>query len=184
MQASFITWQPHCRRSDALAAALGGRSHLIHYLDFKRPWHAPFKYLPQTLVTLRQLRRDKPLLILVATPPVVAALPVYAYARIAGVPFVIDAHTGVFDNPRWTWMLYLSRYLSRHAAATIVTSDPLAHIVEAWGARSIVIGDLPVTFGAPAPVFFGSGYHIAVINTFSADEPIAAVVAARVRSHT
>jgi glycosyltransferase involved in cell wall biosynthesis len=178
VKASFITWYPHCRRSNSLAVALHGKSHLIHYLRFKRPWQAPFKYLLQTLVTFTRLAKDKPELILVTTPPVLAALPVYVYARTTRVPFVIDAHTGVFDNPRWTWLIGLSRWLSRAAVATIVTNDHLATTVESWGARAVVIGDLPDIFSAPRSVNLGNGVHVAVISTFSDDEPLEAVVEA------
>ena len=176
MKASFITWLPHCRRSDALAAVLGGKSYLIHYLGFKRPWQALLKYPLQTLITFVRLYRDKPGSILVATPPVFAALPVYAYARTRGIPFVVDAHTGTFDNSRWTWLLPLSRWMSRRATLTIVTNEYLAGIVQSWGARVIVIGIVPIVFPPAQATKLGDGINVAVISTFSHDEPIEAIV--------
>ena len=171
MKASFISWVPHCSRSDAIAASLGGISHLIHYLGFKKPWHAIVKYPLQAVDTLIRLSKDKPDLVLVATPPIIAAIPVYLYARVRNLPFVIDAHTGVFDDPRWAWSMPLSRWLSRAATATIVTNDHLAQLVSSWGARAVIIGTLPVAFPA--------GQHggvqrpkVMVINTFSRDEPV------------
>jgi glycosyltransferase involved in cell wall biosynthesis len=178
MKSSFITWLPYCRRSDSLAAALGGKSHLIHYLGFKRPWQAPFKYILQLLATLVRLYRDKPELILVATPPVLAALPVYAYARLRRAPFVIDAHTGVFDNRRWTWLLPLSRWLSRAATATIVTNEHLAKVVRSWGAPVVTIGPLPVIFPPIQAALSRDGVDVLVINTFSDDEPLEVVIEA------
>src|SRR5262249_50857117 len=115
MRISFITWYPSCRRSDALAQALGGVSHLIHYLRFKQPLHAPFKYLLQACGTFRRLRRDRAQLILVASPPVFAALTVWLYCRLMKARYVIDAHTGIFDDPRWTWLWPVSRFLARGA---------------------------------------------------------------------
>src|SRR5213594_4940791 len=41
----FITWYPYCRRSDALGEQLGAPSYLVHYLKFKTPVLAPFKYV-------------------------------------------------------------------------------------------------------------------------------------------
>src|SRR6185369_12634474 len=76
IRSSFITWYPYCRRSDTIAAALHGKSHLIHYLSFKKPLHAPVKYVLQTAATVRALRADAPDLVLVAVPPIFAALPV------------------------------------------------------------------------------------------------------------
>ena len=152
MKSSYITWLPQCRNSDALAAALGGKSYLIHWLGFKRPWQVPVKYPLQAVETLVRLYKDKSDLILVATPPVVAAIPVYIYARIRNIPFVVDAHTGVFDDPRWTWLLPLSRWMSRAATATIVTNEYLERIVKSWGARPVVIEVLPMTIPGATPV--------------------------------
>jgi glycosyltransferase involved in cell wall biosynthesis len=176
--ASFITWYPSCRRSDTLAAWLGGRSHLIHYLDFKRPLHAPVKYVLQTCVTWWRLWRERPAVVLVASPPIVAAVAVRIYARCFDVPYVIDAHTGVFDDRRWTWLSTATRWLSRGAAATIVTSDTLAARVRGWGATAVVIGDVPVAFPDADPADLGPGFHVVVVNTFSEDEPIGEVIEA------
>lgn len=177
-RATFITWYPYCRRSDTIAEALGGSSHLVHYLSFKKPLHAPFKYLMQTVATLRILRRERPNLVLVAVPPTFAALPVWYWARRHGARFVIDAHTGIFEHARWTWLLPLSKLLLRHADAVVVTNEHLRQRVVEWGARGVVIGDVPVKFGpgrAPDPC---RGPRVVVVNTFSVDEPVDAVLEA------
>ena len=101
---SFVTWYPSCRRSDTLAERLGGRSHLIHYFEFKRPMYAPAKYILQAATTFRRLLRDRPDVVFVASPPVFAVVAVWAYAKVSGTPYIVDAHTGVFDDPRWTWL--------------------------------------------------------------------------------
>lgn len=167
-----MTWLPHCRRSDGIAGALGGRSHLVHHLEHDRPAIAPVRYLLQAATTLRHLRRDRPPLVLVNTPPVVAALVVWAWCAATGTPFVIDAHTGTFDDPRWRWARPLHRWLSRRAATTIVTSEHLAAQVRGWGADALVVGTVPVTFTAAPPAALGPGAHVVVVSTFSRDEPL------------
>ena len=107
-----------------------------------------------------------------------AVLVVWIYTKVFGVQYVIDAHTGMFDDPRWTWLLPLSRSLSRQAAATIVTNEFLKKQVESWGARAIIIGDVPVEFGTGEPANLGPGFHVVVINTFSQDEPLDEVLLA------
>jgi glycosyltransferase involved in cell wall biosynthesis len=181
MKIAFITWAPTCRRSDTLAKALGGVSYLIHYFTFKQPLQAPFKYILQTCDTFRYLRRNRPQLVLVASPPVFAVLAVWLYSKVFGTHYVIDAHTGVFDDPRWTWLSSLSRFLSRGAVATIVTNTFLQQKVVNWGARAIIIGDVPVEFPLIKPVDFGAGFHVVVINTFSIDEPLDEILAAAKR---
>jgi glycosyltransferase involved in cell wall biosynthesis len=178
LNVSFITWYPTCRRSDALAYALGGPSHLIHYLTFKKPLHAPLKYVFQAWDTFRYLRRDRPQVVAVASPPVFAVLAVWAYCKLFDTRYIIDAHTGVFDDPRWTWMLPLSRYLARHALINIVTNSHLEAQVTEWGAATVVIGDVPVAFPSVLPMQLGVGFHAAVINSFSHDEPLDEILSA------
>lgn len=178
MQTTFITWYPYCRRSDAIAEALGGASHLIHYLSFKQPLHAPIKYVLQSVRTLRVLRRERPELILVAVPPVFAALAVLWYARGRSARVVIDAHSGVFDHARWSWLLPLTRALFRRADAVVVTGEHLRGLVEEWGARAVVIGDVPVQFVEGTAPEACNAPRVVVINTFSVDEPVGEVLAA------
>lgn len=178
MRAPFVTWMSHCRRSDGLAAALGAQSHLVSHLGFQRPATAPLRYLMDALATVRILARSRPEAVLVASPPFVAPLVVWAYAALRRIPFVIDAHTGVFDDPRWRWSLPVSRFLSRRAAATVVTSEHLRRQVEAWGARAVVVGDVPMPMPPVAPAELGPGFHVAVVCSFGKDEPVAAVLEA------
>ena len=141
MRSSFITWYPYCRRSDVIAAALEGPSHLIHFLSPRRPLHAPLRYIMHTLQTLSVLVREKPDVVLVAVPPIFAALPVMLWARIRrGRRVVIDAHTGIFDHSKWSWLMPLTRWVFRRADAVIVTGTHLAELVESWvGITGIIL---------------------------------------------
>jgi glycosyltransferase involved in cell wall biosynthesis len=182
VRTSFITWYPHCRRSDTIAAALGASSHLIHYLGFRRPLHAPVKYVLQTVATLRILRRERPDVVLVAAPPIFAALPVLLYAWIAqDTRVVIDAHTGVFAHRRWSWLLPLTRAVFRQADAVIVTGGHLAHMVRSWGARAVVIGTVPVVFGPGRSPHPCNGPRVVVVNSFAVDEPLDELLQAAAR---
>jgi len=181
MRSTFITWYPYCRRSDTIAAELGGSSHLIHYLSFKRPLQAPIKYVMQAATTARVLRREKPELVLVAVPPVFAALATMAYARRHGARFVIDAHTGVFAHARWTWLLPLTKWLFRRADAVVVTGEHLRGVVESWGARGVIVGDVPVRFGSGVAPVECEGLRVVVVNTFSVDEPVEEILTAAAR---
>src|SRR6266481_2550059 len=87
----FITWYPYCRRSDALASKLAARSYLVHYLRFKSPLQAPVKYFMQTLKTIQILYRERPAIVLVASPPAVAPMVVWIGSLLLGYRFVIAA---------------------------------------------------------------------------------------------
>jgi len=178
VRSSFITWYPYCRRSDAIAAALGGTSRLIHYLSFKRPLQAPLKYVLQAVATLRTLRHEQPELILVAVPPIFAALPAVWYARRHGARIVVDAHTGIFAHTRWRWLMPLTRAVCARVDAVVVTNAHLQRQVATWGVPSVVIGDVPVHFGPGRPPEACDRPRVVVVNTFSVDEPVEAILAA------
>lgn len=172
MKTTFITWYPSCRRSDTIASKLGGRSYLIHFLRFKQPLFAAPKYIAQTFSTLRILIKERPDVVFVASPPVFAVAVVSLYCLLTRCRYIIDAHTGMFDDPRWTWLLPLTKFQARHAICTIVTNKYLKRTVDSWDAKTIVIADVPVVFPETGESNLGDGKHVVVVNTFSQDEPI------------
>ena len=137
-----------------------------------------FKYAWQLVMTLRVLLRERPRAVLVMTPPVVACLPVWGYARLTGGSYVIDAHTGAFTDPRWRSLQWVQRLVSRRALSTLVTSEHLAAIVTGWGARSDIVPDVPVSFPEPEPVALPPGLNMVFVSTFTPDEPLEAFLAA------
>jgi glycosyltransferase involved in cell wall biosynthesis len=160
----FISWAPFCSRSDSIAARVGGKSFMVYSAHYgSRYLTVPFKYLSQTIKTLRILFRERPAVVFVMTPPVSACLPVWIYSRITGVPFVIDAHTGAFLDARW---------FSRAARFTIVTNEHMQSIVSAWNAQALIVRDVPVCFAEPVHPNLDGDCNMTLVATFTRDEPI------------
>ena len=179
----FITWYPYCRRSDALAEQIGATSYLVHFLRFKAPLLAPFKYVLQTLKTALILLQERPAGVLVANPPVVAPLIVWIGSLFLGYRFIVDAHSGAFQHVRWSWSRPIQRFLSRRALATIVTNDAMAAIVQGWGGRTQMVQDLSLDLNPAGPASKHERFHIVFVCTYSIDEPVGEVVeAARILS--
>jgi len=174
----FITWYPYCRRSDALGEQLGAPSYLVHYLRFKAPMTAPFKYVLQTLKTVWILLRERPDGVLVANPPVVAPLVIWLGSLFLGYRFIVDAHSGAFQHTRWSWSLPLQRFLAGRALATVVTNVHMAARVRAWGGRAEMVQDLSLNLDPTGPISRRGDYHVVFVCTFSVDEPVEAVVEA------
>jgi glycosyltransferase involved in cell wall biosynthesis len=174
----FITWYPYCRRSDALSEQLGARSYLVHYLRFKVPYLAPFKYLLQGFKTLQILMRERPTIVLVANPPVVAPLLILATSKILGFRYVIDVHSGALQHARWAWSIPWQRFVARKALATVVTNEHMAEIVRGWGAKVVMIQDIALKLAPEGPADRYQGFHVVFVCTHSVDEPVAAVVEA------
>src|SRR5262249_38218992 len=136
-----MTWDPVCQRSVSLAQRLGQELTTIHYLSYRRPWLAPVKYVLQAAATLIWLRRQRPDVTMVSNPPPFGALILWLHSVLAGGAFVMDAHTGVFLEPKWRLFLPLNRFLMRRALLTLVTNEALARRMRAWSAPAFVLPD-------------------------------------------
>jgi glycosyltransferase involved in cell wall biosynthesis len=131
-----------------------------------------FKYLSQSFKTYRLLRRERPDAVFVMTPPVFACVPVWIYSRLNGIGYFIDAHSGAFLDPRWTGTLFLHKFFSRSALATLVTNPHLRELVSSWNARVVVVPDVPLVFPATEAVRAESRTSMLFVATFAIDEPV------------
>jgi glycosyltransferase involved in cell wall biosynthesis len=130
------------------------------------------KYVGQALQTWQILLRDKPEAVFVMSPPVIAALVVYPYCAVRGIPLVIDAHTGAFVDRRWRHFQRLQHWLCRKAATTIVTNTHLQQLLAAHGADATILPDVPVRYPESAITFKQHDFVVAVICSFDYDEPV------------
>ncbi|BCS35522.1 hypothetical protein TBR22_A47550 [Luteitalea sp. TBR-22] len=176
---AYVSWAPHCSRSDHTARELGGRSFMVYagWLG-SHPATVLLKYAVQALLTARLLHRERPDTVCVMSPPVFAALPALAYARWHGAQVVVDAHTCAFVLPRWRRLQWLQRHVCRRATTTLVTNEHLAGMIRGWGAHATIVPDVPVVFHAPTPHLREAAFSVTVVCSFDADEPVEAIFAA------
>lgn len=131
-----------------------------------------FKYLVQAVRTLILLMREKPSVVFVMTPPVVACVPVWVYANLTGAMYVIDAHSGAFLQQPWKGLLFLHRFFSRRAHTTIVTNQHLQEMLTSWGASSTIVSDVPVRFAEASPIDVRGAHRMTFVSSFQKDEPV------------
>jgi glycosyltransferase involved in cell wall biosynthesis len=176
---TYISWAESCSRSDHTARELGGRSHMVYLPKLgSRASTIFFKYIGQWIRTARILREERPDVVFVMTPPLVAALPAFWYASRHGKQVVLDAHTAAFLHPRWRRLQWLQRWLCRRAATTLVHNEHLADHVRRTGAHATLVPDVPVVFDAIQPFQRPAAFCVAAVCSFNADEPLAAIVEA------
>jgi glycosyltransferase involved in cell wall biosynthesis len=132
------------------------------------------KYLGQAVRTWRVLSAERPAAVFVMTPPVFAPLVVWAWCATHRSQLVLDAHTAAFLHPRWRWFQGLQFRLARRASTTIVHNQHLKELVERHGAHATLVADIPVRF-AVGTYELPPGFNIAVVCSFNADEPVAAM---------
>jgi glycosyltransferase involved in cell wall biosynthesis len=104
--------------------------------------------------------------------PIFLVLAVAAYCKVKGVPYIIDAHSGPFNDPKWRWSLPLYRVLTRHALLNINTNDHHQKLVESWGGNSTIMGDIPIRTDEIEPNPDLERPYIAVVMSFAFDEPV------------
>lgn len=179
----FVSWAPHCSRSDSIAKRLGGRSIMVYSPFWGSNYvTAPIKYLVQTLRTFWILVSNRPKVVFVMAPPVIVCIPVWIYCRLFQAQFVIDAHTGAFLHPRWEKLIFIQKFFSRRAKTNIVTNRHLKGLVESWNAHTTIITDVPVDFVEPRNMKLPAGRNMTMIASFCPDEPIEAFLDAATRS--
>jgi glycosyltransferase involved in cell wall biosynthesis len=173
MPVTYISWAPHCSRSDTTARELHGVSHMVYWSRLgSRPSTILLKYLGQALSTWRILLKEKPDAVFVMTPPFIAGLVVYPYCALRGIPFVIDAHTAAFLGPRWRRFQKVQHWLCRKARTTIVTNTHLVQLLAEHGSDATILADVPVKYPESTTPFQKKGFTVGVICSFDYDEPV------------
>lgn len=179
MKTSFIVWGARSvgPRSYILAKELGITSlHFIRAGARRGILSAPVRYAYQAFRTLQTLVSERPQIVFVQSPPSLAVLSVYVYARATGARYLIDAHSAALFQRIWRWPRWLHRILVRNAITTLVTNDYSRALIQADGGESMVISDVPTHFGIPSTDPLPGTFNVAVVNTFSDDEPLDAIL--------
>jgi len=173
MAITYISWAPHCSRSDYTARELQGASHMVYWSRLgSHPATIWLKYLGQAFRTWQILIREKPDAVFVMSPPVIAGLVVFPYCAVRRIPFVVDAHTGAFVDRRWRHFQGLQHWLCRKAATTIVTNMHLQDLLATHGADATILPDVPVNYPKSDTTFEKGPFTVAVICSFDYDEPV------------
>lgn len=174
----WIAWERQ-RRTLELASALGAD---LHILLSGKPWLLRAAVLGCRTTAL--LARRRPAVLIVQNPSILLTSLACALRRVFGYRLVVDRHSNFKFHTagrralKWRVFHTLSRWTSREADLTIVTNEPLRRVVEEWGGRAMVLQDRLPRLDAASALPLGSGAHVACVNSFNQDEPVAELVAA------
>jgi glycosyltransferase involved in cell wall biosynthesis len=179
-----MVWAPHEGRTAMFAKRLNAPLYNVHYLLYKRPYIAPFKYVLQAVKTWAILLRERPRVVYVTNPPVFAPLCVWLWSLLTGTKLIIDTHPPSLYSRRWGWTLPLQRFLIRRALLNVTDQARFADMFAGWGARAVVLPNPPkhpptnlkpgASVGTPNGTSAEQAFtfEIAVVNTFAVDEPL------------
>ena len=179
MRVTYISWAESCSRSDHTARELGGTSHMVYARQYgSRASTILLKYAAQWRRTARILKSERPDVIFVMTPPLLAAVPAFLYALRYRKQVVLDAHSAAFMHPRWRHFQWLQRRMCRKAATTLVHNDHIGQVVRETGAHATLVPDVPIEFAHREAFPRPTGFTVAVVCSFNYDEPVREILAA------
>jgi glycosyltransferase involved in cell wall biosynthesis len=177
---SFIAWSRSGRPRD-FAYSLGGEAKSFFDFGFVEARLVPVRYLASAIRTAWYLGRARPDAVIASSPPVFPALIAWVYASLAKRPLVIDTHPASFGlkgDGLTRLMMPVQRFVSRRAAANIVTVEALAERVQAWGGTALIVHEAPPA-RHPAPVKpLGPAPVVLFVTIFEPDEPVELVLQA------
>lgn len=173
----FIDWSAHCSRSENFSRRVGMKF-LRRHKKHTGPASLLTKYAYQFGATTLDLVRERPEVVWCMSPSTFTVLPVWAYCKVTGAKFGIDAHTGAFEGTPWAKIRALQFFFSREAKVTAVTNGYLKGLVEGNHGQTLLVPDVPTELEAPSRRDFGPGFHAVYVASFSADEPIDVVIEA------
>jgi hypothetical protein len=166
-----LTWFEH-RRTRELCAALD-----IELVVVATELRGPLRYLVLGARTLALLARRRPGVLLVQSPSLILAALGVALRGVLGYRLFVDAHNEAvvpFIN-RQPWVVWLSRWVLRHADLAIVSNRQLAERVVLQGGRPFTLPDrIPVPPAVSLRALDGP-FKVVLIATFAPDEPVAAM---------
>ena len=167
-----MVWAPYEDRTASFAEKLNATLYNIHYMQYKRPYIAPFKYIFQALKTFQILISKRPDYIYITNPPSFAPLCVMIFCKLFGKQFVMDTHPPALYSKKWGWTVPLQRFVSRHAMMNVTDQKRYKELFESWGAKCLVMEnplerDIDIDSLEPTR----ENFEVAVVNTFAEDEP-------------
>ena len=118
------------------------------------PRARPAALRDQRALTTGFLVRRRPRAVLVQNPPIVPGAIAYIYCRLTGARLVLDSHPrgfGLKGSLAGRLFRPLHERFMRHAAATMVASEPLADEVRRAGGRPLVVHEPPPLWRIDAP---------------------------------
>jgi glycosyltransferase involved in cell wall biosynthesis len=172
-----VAFDHHQGRTHALATELGGRDWYLRSRPTQKAL-VPIRYLVDSVRLWGLLRRNRPEVLLVVTPPVVAPVVAWLWCLTHQCRLVVDCHTSSFHSRKWRWSGRLLRPVCRGAVAALAHTVGDEELITAWGARALLLpDDLPEARDASPPLA-GPGLRVVVAGSLDGNEPVAASVEA------
>lgn len=170
-----VDWRPHNRRAANLAADIGAQLFLPpNVLRRKALIFTLFRYIYLTFWTIFILFRERPDLILISTPPSFGPLIVFAYSKIFGCSYIIDAHhlatIGLWSKIPFGFSF--NKFIMNESLITLVHNKEIKELTDKINIRSFILETRIPEFVSKEINDEIKGFSVMVPCSFDPDEPI------------
>jgi glycosyltransferase involved in cell wall biosynthesis len=175
-----VAWNQFQPRTSALARALGGEArHIFGAWPGRSVALLPLRYLADSARMWLALRKARPDVLIVISPPIVAPMVAWLWTRFHPCLLAVDCHTGALNSHRWAWTVPIHRILFRRARVVLLHTEEDAARVRAWGVPALLVpDDLPDIGEATSLARSAPGPRVVLAGSLDANEPVAAELAA------
>ncbi len=179
----LVSWIGNHGRSATLAQELGAEAVFVSSGRTGKASTALVRYILQSVRTLWILFKKRPKTTIVMAPPLPLIALAWVVSKLMRSRLIIDAHTGVFNDPKWAWTIGAFLWFARRSSVTIVTNRQLVDKLEQAGVKAVSLHDPPVPLPLKGRKDVAASDGLAedsviVPASFSSDEPIDAIIAA------
>jgi len=168
MKTVFIAWALASRRSENICKELGAK---LFLLNLKKRKKILLKHIYLSFKTIQILLKEKPNVIFVQHPPLTCSLTCLFYSKLFGSKIITDFHTGSWDT-WWERFWYWNKFIMRNSNLVIVTNQNARKKFIPRYAKSFVLEDRMPILPNVKKIRLERGFNIAVVNSFSIDEPL------------
>jgi len=179
----FIVWERRCTRSENIAKHFNAK--LINIYPFTTKSNTIktiLRYIISSVVTIFTLIRKRPSFVFVMNLPFPLIITVFLYSRIIPIKYILDSHSGPFTDKRWQVLKGFYKLIAKKAFLNINTCIEHKTLVEKWGGESLIISDVPISFGENVKVKKIAKNSIAVVCSYNYDEPIMEIWGAAIKT--
>jgi hypothetical protein len=174
-----IVWAPDEQRTELLSRRLSAELYHVHFMKYKQPLYAPFKYPLQWMKTWQILFTRRPKFVFVTNPPFIAAYCVWFYCLMSGARMILDTHPPSLYSRKWGWSLPLQRWVALRAYINLTDQIRFKRLFDGWGCPNTIVLERPpkdITTRNITSTVDSNKFEVTVINTFAEDEPLQCVL--------
>jgi glycosyltransferase involved in cell wall biosynthesis len=173
----FLVWAPTARRANELSKAINAKF-IIMSLDIPKIL-APLKYTIFSIKTLYILLINRPEIFFTQNPPIFLSLVALFYCKLTNSKLIMDTHGrgfgGIWQKHIFKW---ISKYVATKAHLNLISDSWQEEFLKNCGGKYLYLPDpIPKIENAYVQNLKGK-YNIAVVNSFSPDEPLSEILKA------